>query len=135
MYTVTKEIRFCYGHRLPGHQGKCRHLHGHSARALLTLASKTLDAQGMVCDFSTVKEAIGPWIDATLDHNLLLWEHDPLVPVLLEAGERFLTVDAPPTAEFIARLIFEYGVAQGLPMQEVRLYESDGSFACYTGEA
>ena len=131
MYTITKEIRFCYGHRLLHHKGKCRHLHGHSARALITLASEDLDALGMVCDFSTVKERIGPWIDATLDHNLLLYAEDPLIPRLQEAGERFMVVDENPTAEFIAKMIFEYGRGEGLPVEEVRLYESDGSFASY----
>ena len=131
MYTVTKEIRFCYGHRLLHHQGKCRHLHGHSARASITVASETLDALGMVCDFSTIKERIGRWIDETLDHNLLLYAEDPLVPRLQEAGEQFMVVDENPTAEFIAKMIFEYGLSQGLPMEEVRIYESDNSFASY----
>ena len=135
MYTVTKEIRFCYGHRLLGHQGQCRHLHGHSARALITLASEELDALGMVCDFSTIKEEIGQWIDATLDHTLLLYARDPLIPVLQQAGERFLSVDANPTAEFIAKMIFDYGRSRGLPVRDVRIYESDSSFAGYGASA
>ena len=32
MFQVTREIDFCYGHRLVGHGGACRHLHGHNAR-------------------------------------------------------------------------------------------------------
>ena len=28
MYKVTREIHFCYGHRLLNYDGKCRHLHG-----------------------------------------------------------------------------------------------------------
>ncbi|MES9926921.1 MAG: 6-carboxytetrahydropterin synthase, partial [Candidatus Thiodiazotropha sp. 6PDIVS] len=39
MYTVTKEIHFCYGHRLLNHKGKCRHLHGHNATAVIHLES------------------------------------------------------------------------------------------------
>ena len=39
MFSVTREITFCYGHRLMGHGGKCRHLHGHTGRAVITLAS------------------------------------------------------------------------------------------------
>ena len=30
VYLVTKEIRFCYGHRLLHYDGECRHLHGHN---------------------------------------------------------------------------------------------------------
>jgi hypothetical protein len=31
MFTVTQELRFCYGHRLLEHPGKCGRLHGHNA--------------------------------------------------------------------------------------------------------
>ena len=36
MYSVTKRIDFCYGHRLLGYQGKCCHLHGHNGRAIVS---------------------------------------------------------------------------------------------------
>ena len=52
MYQVTREIDFCYGHRLLNYDGKCRHLHGHNGRAVLTLAAPELDGLGMVMDFS-----------------------------------------------------------------------------------
>ena len=31
MYSVTKRIDFCYGHRLLDYEGVCRHPHGHNA--------------------------------------------------------------------------------------------------------
>ena len=37
MYRVTREIRFCYGHRLLHYDGKCKHLHGHNGRAVISL--------------------------------------------------------------------------------------------------
>ena len=37
MFHVTREIDFCYGHRLLNYEGKCRHLHGHNGKALITL--------------------------------------------------------------------------------------------------
>ena len=37
MFRVTREIFFCYGHRLLNYEGKCRHLHGHNGRAVITL--------------------------------------------------------------------------------------------------
>lgn len=39
MYRVIREFRFCYGHRLMGHAGKCRHLHGHNGKAVIMLAA------------------------------------------------------------------------------------------------
>jgi 6-pyruvoyltetrahydropterin/6-carboxytetrahydropterin synthase len=42
MYRVSKSVSFCYGHRLLNYQGKCQHLHGHNARAVITLESNEL---------------------------------------------------------------------------------------------
>ena len=33
MYSVTKRIDFCYGHRLLDYDGICKHPHGHNAVA------------------------------------------------------------------------------------------------------
>ena len=44
MYRVTREIYFCYGHRLLNYEGKCRYLHGHNGRAVITLAAPALDS-------------------------------------------------------------------------------------------
>ena len=52
MFRVTREFSFCYGHRLLEYGGKCRHLHGHNGRAVITLAAAELDPLGMVLDFS-----------------------------------------------------------------------------------
>ena len=43
MYRVTKEIRFCYGHRLLNYSGECRHLHGHNGLAEITLVELVQD--------------------------------------------------------------------------------------------
>ena len=50
MFRVTKEIHFCYGHRLLNYAGKCRHLHGHNGKAVVTLEAASLDALGMVVE-------------------------------------------------------------------------------------
>lgn len=131
MFRVTKEIHFCYGHRLLNYAGKCRHLHGHNGKAVITLEAASLDDLGMVVDFSEIKRVVGKWIDETLDHRLLLHEADPLIPELLRQGEPFVTLNANPTAENIARLIYEHTTARGLPITEVTLWETEASFATY----
>jgi 6-pyruvoyltetrahydropterin/6-carboxytetrahydropterin synthase len=133
MYRVTREIHFCYGHRLLGHAGKCRHLHGHNGRAVLVLESPRLDGLGMVVDFGRVKQVVGGWIDAHLDHRMLLHRDDPALPVLREQGEPVFVMDANPTAENLARLIFDYAASQGLPVVEVHLWETEDSCASYRG--
>jgi 6-pyruvoyltetrahydropterin/6-carboxytetrahydropterin synthase len=133
MFSVTREITFCYGHRLLEYEGKCRHLHGHNGRAEITLAGEGLNHLGMVVDFGDVKRVVGRWIDEELDHRMLLRQDDPVLPALREQGEPLFVMDVNPTAENIAKLIFDYAADQGLPVVEVRLWETESSFACYRG--
>lgn len=131
MFEVTKEIRFCYGHRLLNYDGKCRHLHGHNGRAVISLASPSLDHLGMVADFSLIKRVIGGWIDLHLDHKMLLHKDDPLLPTLRQLNEPVFLLEVNPTAENIAKLIFDFARGQGFPVLEVKLWETDDAFAAY----
>jgi 6-pyruvoyltetrahydropterin/6-carboxytetrahydropterin synthase len=131
MYTVTKEIHFCYGHRLMHHAGKCRNLHGHSARAVITVLAENLDRRGMVCDFADISVSAAAFIDAHLDHNLLLHRDDPAVPLLRQAGERFLALDEHPTAEVLARLIYRHMQSEGFNVESVALWETSSAQARY----
>src|SRR5438093_3142696 len=89
MFRVTREIRFCYGHRLLQYDGKCRHLHGHNGRAVVTLEAESLDRLGMVMDFSRIKLVLQTWIDQALDHKMLLHRDDPVIPHLRQMGEPY----------------------------------------------
>jgi 6-pyruvoyltetrahydropterin/6-carboxytetrahydropterin synthase len=133
MYRVTKEIHFCYGHRLLNYSGKCRHLHGHNGRAVITIEAPQLDALGMVVDFTLIKQVLGKWIDDALDHRMLLHRDDPIIPELRKQGEPYVELDVNPTAENIAKMIYDRAVSQGLPVVEVTLWETDNSFATYRG--
>ena len=131
MYRVTREIDFCYGHRLLNYEGKCRHLHGHNGRAVITIQSETLDVRGMVLDFGVIKADVSGWIDANLDHRMILCRDDPVVPFLEKLGEPMHLIDGNPTAERIARLIFEFAAGHGYPVVEVKLWETPRCFATY----
>ena len=131
MYAITKVITFCYGHRLLQYEGKCNRLHGHNARVELELSATQLDRLGMVRDFTDVKRAIQGWIDATLDHTLILHRDDPVVPSLQALKEPILLLEDNPTAERLARLIFEQADRLGLPVSAVRFWETESSFATY----
>jgi 6-pyruvoyltetrahydropterin/6-carboxytetrahydropterin synthase len=134
MYRVTREIEFCYGHRLLNYAGKCRHLHGHNGRAVITLQGSGLDRCGMLVDFGEIKRKVQQWIDENLDHNLLLCRDDPILPVLREHGERVFVMDCNPTAENIARLIYEQAKEAGLPVLEVVLWETEHCCSAYSSE-
>jgi 6-pyruvoyltetrahydropterin/6-carboxytetrahydropterin synthase len=132
MYRVTREIAFCYGHRLLNYDGKCRHLHGHNGRAVITLEGPGLDSRGMLVDFEEIKRQVQHWIDENLDHSMLLCREDPLLPMLRERGERVYVMEENPTAENIARLIYERAREAGLPVVEVVLWETDHCCSAYS---
>lgn len=131
MFRITQQIDFCYGHRLLNYAGKCRHLHGHNGRVQIVLEGEDLDDRGMLVDFTDVKKVLSRWIDETLDHRMILCKNDPALGMLKELGEPVFVIDSNPTAENIARLIFEQAASQGFPIAEVSLWESAKSFATY----
>lgn len=131
MYAVTREIKFCYGHRLLEYAGKCRYLHGHNGTAIITIEAENLNQLGMVLDFSDIKKVVTSWIDDNLDHRMILHKDDPLLPTLLAANEPVYVVDCNPTAENIAKLIFDFVKGRGFPVVEVRLWETDSCYATY----
>ena len=85
----------------------------------------------MVVDFSEIKRVLKTWIDEALDHKMLLHRDDPVITELRRQGEPFVELDVNPTAENIAKLIFDHAVGHGLPVVEVTLWETENSFATY----
>jgi len=134
MFRVARVIDFCYGHRLLNYDGKCKYLHGHNGRAVITLQSPQLDERGMVMDFSDIKRVVSGWIDEHLDHHMILHHDDPAVPALQKLGEPMYLIDVNPTAENIARLIYDFARGQGFPIAEIRLWETPQCFATYRSE-
>lgn len=131
MFRVSQEIEFCYGHRLLNYDGKCKHLHGHNGKAVIVLEGETLDHRGMLIDFSDIKKQIAGWIDANLDHRMILNAADPVVSYFKQQGEPMYLIDSNPTAENIAKLIYDFANTQKLPIVEVSLWETFKSYATY----
>jgi 6-pyruvoyltetrahydropterin/6-carboxytetrahydropterin synthase len=130
-HRATVQIHFCYGHRLLDYEGPCAHPHGHNGLAEIELESDSLDPRGMVVDFGDVRRGIKEWIDATMDHRMILRSDDPLVAWMRENGEPMCLFEENPTAENIARSIFEHTRAGGWPVVAVRLWETPTSYATY----
>lgn len=96
-YTVIRSHEICAGHRVVGHESKCRHLHGHNYKFHFKVAPKHgcgkvlrrgkliengLDKVGRVIDFSVVKTTLCQWLEDNWDHKFLHWEKDPLIKAL-----------------------------------------------------
>jgi 6-pyruvoyltetrahydropterin/6-carboxytetrahydropterin synthase len=134
MYSVTKRIEFCYGHRLLDYDGVCQHPHGHNAVAEIEVHSDTLDARNMVCDFSDIKRKMKSWVDQQLDHKMILREDDPLLKAIEALGDPVFHAKSNPTVEYIARLLFEHARTEGFPVVRVTVWETPASFATYVGD-
>jgi 6-pyruvoyltetrahydropterin/6-carboxytetrahydropterin synthase len=133
MYSVTKRIDFCYGHRLLDYDGVCKHPHGHNAVAEIEVRTETLDKRNMVVDFTDIKQRVKSWIDRELDHRMILRRDDPLVDALQTLGEPVYLLESNPTVERIARLLFDISREQGLPVSRVTVWETPSSWATYSG--
>ena len=131
MYSVTKRIEFCYGHRLLDYDGICKHPHGHNGLVEVEVRSGQLDKRNMVCDFSDIKRVVKGWIDRDLDHKMLLRRDDPLVKALQQLGEPVYLCESNPTAEHIAKIIYQHAAGEGLPVVRVKLWETPTSYAEY----
>lgn len=94
MYTVIRTHEICAGHRVVGHESKCRHLHGHNyvfhfhvapandalnGAAYYSDPTMALDNVGRVIDFSVVKSTLCEWLENNWDHKFLHWEKDGLI--------------------------------------------------------
>ena len=71
------------GHRVVGHENKCRHLHGHNYRihfvCQAAAGTQALDHIGRVIDFGVIKEKLCMWVENNWDHKFLAWEEDPVI--------------------------------------------------------
>ncbi len=68
MYYVKKTIEISSAHQLMlDYQSKCEHLHGHNWIMTVYCKSRELNVDGMVTDFTKIKELV----HGTLDHKNL----------------------------------------------------------------
>ncbi len=132
MYQVSKEIHFCYGHRLLNYEGKCAHPHGHNGKIVIELAAVKLDNRGMVHDFGDIKELVQKWVDKELDHKMILKKGDILVKIMQDQNEPYFLMDENPTAENLAKLVYDFAKSKKLPIKSVTFWETHSSSAIYS---
>ncbi len=140
---ITRRLEFDAGHRIPDHKSQCRHLHGHRYAIEITLAGDIINragdaANGMVMDFSQVKELANLHLISAWDHAFLAYKGDQAIVDFLASlpGHKTVLLDCIPTAENLARTAFRildavYRDTYGnhLRLHQVRLYETPNCWA------
>jgi 6-pyruvoyltetrahydropterin/6-carboxytetrahydropterin synthase len=109
------EFAFAAAHRLPRYQGPCFRMHGHNYRFFIALEGEVDPRSGMVADFGVVKQTVQEQVLSRVDHRTL---------------NDFLD---NPTAENIARWIWETLEPRLPGLVEVRLYEIPDCCVVYRG--
>ena len=129
------------GHRVHGHESKCRHLHGHNYRIHFTCQAQShifaTDNIGRVIDFGEIKAKLCMWVENNWDHKFLAWDQDPVMHALqdhlrFEDDEAEAIFDGSlvwvpfnPTAENMAEYLVHVVGPQMLTDTGVRLVRVD----------
>jgi 6-pyruvoyltetrahydropterin/6-carboxytetrahydropterin synthase len=136
MTTIVRKVKFCAGHRLCNHEGKCSSVHGHNYVVHFHVSAEQLDEVGRVIDFAAIKQRLGGWIDQHWDHGFLCYKEDETLRDILSAipGQKVFIMDVNPTAENLARhLLTVVGPAQlagtNARLVKVELWETENSRA------
>lgn len=104
----TRRLEADAGHRVTRHESKCQHVHGHRYAFEVTFEADALDDGGRVVDFGVVKERVGAWLDANLDHAYVHAPWDEVGAYLRGLGMRTHAMPddlGEPTAENLAELV------------------------------
>lgn len=105
MILATRYHDISCGHRVVGHENKCRFIHGHNYRVTFECYGE-LDSVGRVLDFGVIKALLCEWLEQEWDHKMLMWEHDPLLEQMRGLSpESVVPLPFNPTAENMAEYL------------------------------
>lgn len=135
---LTRKFTFEMAHALRGYDGLCRNVHGHSYKLFVTVAgepsvNENSPKLGMVMDFSDMKKIVNELIVDELDHALVVRAGGD-TSWLRAQNYRVIETPYQPTCENMV-IDFAERIAERLPLgvelSEVRLYETENSYATY----
>ena len=141
--SLVRQLRFCAGHRLHGHEGHCAFLHGHNYRVDVEVEAAaggvSVDAVGRVIDFAVIKRRLLDWLDAHWDHGFLVHAGDAGALAAVRAVEptKYFVMPWNPTAENMARYLLEIVAPHvlrdlGVVARRVAVWETEASCAIAT---
>lgn len=136
MLSITKIFHFEMAHAIHEHESACQHIHGHSYKLFVTVASGKgddyIDGLGFVMDFKVLKEIINETVIRQLDHKLVLSRTFVACNQSLLPLENLQIWDVEPSVENLlvfARKAINEKLPEGIQLVSLKLYETDSSYA------
>ncbi len=135
---VTKEFNFEMAHALYGYDGACKNIHGHSYKLKVGVIGKVKNNgtqnDGMIIDFSVLKEIVKTYIIDVYDHALMLNVSSPHkeLKMGLPPFEKVILTKYQPTCEnMLIDMVERIKVAlpEGITLNHLFLRETETSFA------
>jgi 6-pyruvoyltetrahydropterin/6-carboxytetrahydropterin synthase len=118
---VTKEFTFDAAHHLHCYEGKCKNLHGHTYKLIISI-SGFVDSIGISVDFGDIKKIYEEEIKEKLDHRYL----NEVLPNMNTTAENMIVW----IWEQIDRRLIQDGLKEkGHRIEELTLYETPTSYA------
>lgn len=141
--SITRRLEFDSGHRIPNHDGQCKHLHGHRYAIEITLTGEVADHpgkadDGMVLDFGDIKRLANQYVVEPWDHAFLVAKEDAGLVAFLGTLPNHKTVimEHVPTVENLAHAaftilkpVFSKAFSGRLELSMIRLYETPNCWA------
>jgi 6-pyruvoyltetrahydropterin/6-carboxytetrahydropterin synthase len=112
-YLISRQIGIDAGHRIPKHSSKCRNLHGHRYTIEAWCEGGLIadgSEEGIVIDFSFLKEEMMHEIDGPCDHGFIFYLDDELCWEMFRSDDKAFEATV---REHVASKGFYYGLARG----------------------
>ena len=130
MFTINKKYHFYAAHRNPEGGEKCGRIHGHTyeIECDFNFPSKQ---NSITCLFSDIDALVEPILKGYC-HYFLLWDEDPLVPMLDMMGEEYKKLPFITSAENLCVWLATRIVNEtDLPLSQITLAETKSSKVIY----
>lgn len=145
---ISREFTWDMAHMLANHEGLCRNVHGHTYRMQVQIVradsglikeDESSASEGMVIDFTDLKDIVNKIIINEFDHSFVYWINstDPLelelAELLKKHGRKVVGVEYRPTVEemaehFYKKLDSEFNKIN-IIVVDLKIWETPTSFA------
>lgn len=141
---ITKEFNFEMAHALEGYNGLCKHIHGHSYKLFvcvigIPIKEESNPEDGMVMDFTLLKQIVKEEVVDKLDHSLMLNKTSKFDRNNLnnELFQKLVFVNYQPTCE---NMLIDFAekiknkLPQNIKLHHLKLNETATSYAEWYNE-